>query len=404
MQTKQLDLFTDIINAYVCKGILTNEDLYSEVLPSNQKYSERHPVGESGEQHNLHHRKIRWHQQTLKKCGVLQRVGRGVWQIKEGFKKEITEATGGSKLLAFSTNLGIAIWANQRSIFSSLDEPIHLAITSPPYPLRDPRNYGNPNAAEYVDFICNEIEPIVRNLVPGGSIVLNISNDIFEHKSPARSLYVERMVIALHDRLGLHLMDRMIWANYSKPPGPTYWACVNRVQLCTSYEPIFWFTNDPLKVRSDNRRVLEQHSNRHAALISSGGEQRVTNFGDGAYRLKHGSFSNETKGKIPKNILERGHSCADTKAYRAYAKELGLPLHGAMFPTSIPDFFVRFLTQPGELVVDPFGGTTKTGLAAERLGRRWIVVDKIAQYLRGGAGMFRDAPGYKLSPFFESAF
>lgn len=91
----------------------------------------------------------------------------------------------------------------QQELFSDLDEPVHLCVTSPPFPLRIQRGYGNVDEAKWVDFITQALEPIVKNLVPGGSVVLNVSNDIFEAKSPSRSLYVERMVLALHDRLGL---------------------------------------------------------------------------------------------------------------------------------------------------------------------------------------------------------
>lgn len=235
-------------------------------------------------------------------------------------------------------------------------------------------------------------------LVPGGSIVLNIGNDVFLERSPARSMYAERLLLALHDRLGLHLMDRVPWVNYSKPPGPTWWACVNRVQLASAHELVYWLTNDPARVRSDNRRVLEAHSERHRELIAAGGERRTASYGDGAYRLRPGDFGSPTAGRIPRNVIERGHVCADTLRYRKHAAERGLPLHGAMYPTDIPDFFVRFLTEPGDLGVDPFGGTARTGLAAERLGRRWLVVEWMLQYLQGAAGLFRDSTGFELHP------
>lgn len=96
-------------------------------------------------------------------------------------------------------------------------------------------------------------------------------HNIFEAKRPSRSLYVERMVIALHDRLGLSLMDRWPWINLSKPPSPTHWACVNRYQLCSGWEPVFWFSNDPERVRSDNRRVLMPHTEKHQQFMAQGG-------------------------------------------------------------------------------------------------------------------------------------
>lgn len=402
----QLDLFTHVAAAYADApaSTLDNATLYGIVAEraglDPDELETRIPIGKAGALHNAAKRRIRWYQQTLKQLGVIERVDgeRGIWKLTENAGQDLQKAAAGVKLVAFSTDLGISVWSRCESVFGGLNEPIALCVTSPPYPLRQARAYGNPDEARYVDFICEALEPVVRNLVAGGSIVLNISNDIFEAKSPARSLYVERLILALHDRLGLSLMDRMPWVNFSKPPGPTWWACVNRVQLTTAYEPVFWFTNDPARVRSDNRRVLEAHSDRHLRLMQAGGAQRSAIYGDGAYRIRPDSYGRLTNGKIPRNVIQRGHACNDTLAYRQHAAALGVPAHGAMQPTSIPDFFIRFLTEPGDLVVDTFGGTIRTGLAAERLGRRWLVTEWILQYLRGAAELFRDFPGFGMHP------
>ncbi|EOX1519438.1 DNA methyltransferase [Vibrio cholerae] len=98
----------------------------------------------------------------------------------------------------------------------------------------------------------------------------------------------------------------------------------------------------------------------------------MVSYGDGAYRLRGNAFSNVTEGRIPKNVIQRGHRCADTLELRRIARELGLPPHPAMFPTDIPEMAIRFLTEEGDLVVDPFSGSNKSGLAAERNNRRWI--------------------------------
>lgn len=409
-QITQLDLFVHVAAAYAetPSSTLGNTALYDFVADragiDMAKFHARVPIGASGALRSTAKRKIRWYQQTLKQLGIIKRVAgeRGIWQLTESAGKNLHKAAAGVKLVAFSTELGVAVWGRNQDVFSRFDEPIALYISSPPYPLRKSRAYGNPDEAHYVDFICQALEPIVRSLIPGGSIVLNLSNDIFESKSPARSLYLERLTLALHDRLGLSLMDRLPWVNFSKPPGPTYWACVNRVQLTTAYELVLWFTNDPARVRSDNRRVLEAHSDRHIRLMQAGGAQRSAVYGDGAYKIRPDSYGRITEGKIPRNVILRGHGCNDTSAYRQHAKDLGLPVHGAMQPTSIPDFFIRLLTEPGELVVDTFGGTIRTGLAAERLGRRWFVTEWMLQYIRGSAELFREFPSFMMNPALAS--
>ena len=86
-------------------------------------------------------------------------------------------------------------------------------------------------------------------------------------------------------------------------------------------------------------------------------------YGDGAQTMAPGRYANATTRRIPRNVISRGHLCTDTDTYRQDAKRLNLPIHGAMQPLSIPDFLIRFLTDPDDLVIDPFGGSCTTGMA-----------------------------------------
>ena len=401
---QQMDLFGSVIEAYIQSDSipLNNTDLYSFVQSklkiSKNAMEQREPIGKAGTLHSPLKRKIRWYQQTLKKLGVIKKGKgeRGVWELSEQVRGGLNQAKPGVKLVAFSTSLGLAIWSSHEDVFKSgFDDEISLIFTSPPYPLRTERFYGGPGAGDYSSFICNSIEPLLKILRPGGSVVLQISQDIFEPKSPSRSVYIEKLIIALTEKMGLFLMDRIPWVNYSKPPGPTYWACVNRVQLSSAYEFILWFTNDPTRVRSDNRRVLAPHSENQKKLIARGGEQRTASYGDGSYRLRHGDFSRKTEGSIPRNVFEKGHNCLDTRLYRKVTQELGVPPHGAVFPTALPDFFIRFLTEPEDLVVDHFAGTGKTALAAQRNSRRWVITERIFEYLFGASRLFSGFDGFK---------
>lgn len=402
---QQLELFACVRDAYSAAPPdgLANDQLYETVATragvSRRELGRRSPIGRAGAMRSTAERATRWQQQTLKRLGLLERVDgvRGVWRLTAEGKRQLRRINPGFRMLAFSTHLGLAIWGRCEDVFPHIDVPITLALTSPPYPLRQPRAYGNPSEQEFVDFVCRAFEPIVRNLVAGGSICLNVTNDIFMRGLPSRSLYLERLVLALSGRLGLALMDRLIWHNPSKPPGPAQWASVSRVQLNVAYEPIYWFTNDPTKVKADNRRVLEPHTDRHLGLIAAGGERRQSEFGDGAYRINPGDFRNPTAGRIPRNVIVRGHSCADQNAYRRAARGLGLPVHAAAQPLAIARFLVEFLSSPGDLVVDPFSGSLTTAKAAEELARLWMATESIWEYLRGGAERFRHRPGFKLA-------
>ena len=229
----------------------------------------------------------------------------------------------------------------------------------------------------------------------GGSIALNVGNDIFMSGSPARSMYKERLLLALNDRFGLELMDQLIWHNASKAPGPIAWASKQRVQLNVAWEPIYWLTNDPSKVFSNNQRVLQPHSDKHLDFILKGGAQKREVKSDGAYTLKEGSYSNLTAGKIPRNVLQFGHSCPDNRQYQADAKAQGLTPHGATMPLKLAKFLVEFMTAPGQLVVDSMAGSMTTALAAEQLGRRWITTEPVVDYVMGAANRFKDCAGFQ---------
>lgn len=377
----------DIDNATLYRYVADRMELPPELL------NKREAVGRSEKQHNLTTRAIRWHQQTLRRLGVVTRVPgkRGIWRLVGEARDTLTQAPANVALVAFSTQLGVAIWSSWERVFPTLDEPLSVIITSPPYALKKPRAYGNPTLPEYIDFCVRALEPLVKHLVPGGCICLNVSADLFEPGTPARSLYRERLVIALHERLGLFKHDEIVWHNPSRAPTPIQWASKTRQQLNASWEPLYIFTNDPLRCRADNRRVLQPHTERHLRLMAKGGEQRERVNSDGAYRIRVGSYGKPTEGRIPRNVLSIGHRCQDQIRCKAEARARGLPPHGAPMPLAIADFLVKFLSEKGDLVADPFGGSCTTAKAAEQNGRRWITTDRCLEYLLAGSTRFPTA-------------
>lgn len=164
----QLDLFGHIAEVYARNpsGAVPNEALYESAaqlagIPMDT-VNHREPVGEDGKKYSVIKRKMRWHQQTLKQMGLLERAERGSWRLTEKGKQRLHKAEPHVAMLGFSTDLGIAIWGSCDRVFGSINEPITLCVTSPPYLLRKPRAYGNPqDVREYIDFICRSFEPVV---------------------------------------------------------------------------------------------------------------------------------------------------------------------------------------------------------------------------------------------------
>lgn len=114
---RQADLFDPLLQTYRQANEkdagVTNAVLYKTL----GLQADKAPVGEAGVCHNLAHRQVRWQQQTLRQLGLLERVPgkRGTWRLTP--KKDLTPAAPGVKLMAFSTHLGLGLWARCEDVF-----------------------------------------------------------------------------------------------------------------------------------------------------------------------------------------------------------------------------------------------------------------------------------------------
>lgn len=65
--------------------------------------------------------------------------------------------------------------------------------------------------------------------------------------------------------------------------------------------------------------------------------------------------------------------------------------HPAVFPVELPRFFIKLLTPEGGLVIDPFGGSGTTGVAAVKEKRKFILIDNNQEYCEFAQGrLLRD--------------
>jgi site-specific DNA-methyltransferase (cytosine-N4-specific) len=88
----------------------------------------------------------------------------------------------------------------------------------------------------------------------------------------------------------------------------------------------------------------------------------------------------------PTTMLKLGNNAAND-SYTEQCKRAGMKIHPARFPAALPAFFIKLLTDEGDLVLDPFAGSNTTGAVAEKLQRRWIAIENVEVYLE--ASKFR---------------
>src|SRR5205823_9773847 len=98
-------------------------------------------------------------------------------------------------------------------------------------------------------------------------------------------------------------------------------------------------------------------------------------------------FAIDNGGAIPSNLLQIPNTESNSR-YIQLCKALEIPVHPARFPLKLPLFFIEFLTEPGDIVLDIFAGSNTTGSAAEMVKRRWIVFEQEIIYLAASAFRF----------------
>jgi site-specific DNA-methyltransferase (cytosine-N4-specific) len=89
----------------------------------------------------------------------------------------------------------------------------------------------------------------------------------------------------------------------------------------------------------------------------------------------------------PNNLLKFGNNSAND-LYTERCKAAGIKIHPARFPAALPEFFIRLLTDEGDLILDPFAGSN-TGAVSQRLHRRRIAIEKsVEEYLQSSKFRF----------------
>lgn len=259
-------------------------------------------------------------------------------------------------------------------------------MTSPPFGLVRKKEYGNVAAEDYVEWFRPFGELFRRILKPNGSLVIDIGGS-WVPGQPVRSLYHYELLIMLCRECGFHLAEEFFWWNPAKLPTPAEWVTVRRIRVKDAVNCIWWLSPTPWP-KASNRRVLTPYSDAMKDLLRNGYRARLRPSGHDISE----KFSLDNGAAIPPNLLAIAHTESNS-FYLRYCKEHQLKPHPARFPAELPEFFVRMLTDPGDLVVDPFAGSCVTGEVSERLARKWICVDLVEVYLQGALGRFQPASG-----------
>lgn len=285
----------------------------------------------------------------------------------------------------YMTNWGAAHCGDSLRLLEELpDESVNLVLSSPPFALQREKEYGNKAQADYVEWLARFARLVQRKLRPDGSFVLDLGG-AYESGSPTRSLYNFRVAIHFCDVLGFHLAEDFYWHNPSKLPSPIEWVNKRKLRAKDSVNTVWWFgkTRWP---KADVTKVLAEYSDRMKKLLEAPDAFYTPKKRPSGHDIGK-AFGKDNGGAIPSNLLQIPNS-ESNGCYLRGCKSVGAKGHPARFPAKLPEFFIRFLTEPGDLVVDIFAGSNTTGSVAEREGRRWLAFDDRLDYLAASAFRF----------------
>lgn len=241
---------------------------------------------------------------------------------------------------------------------------VDLVMTSPPYAEARKKTYGGVCADEYCEWFKPIAAEIFRILKPAGSFILNISDNTIDGET---HLYTFELPIVLKRELGFKFIDPLIWHKKTAPPGRFKNRFKDSWEFCYHFSKQIDIKFNPQAVANKATDVsiarYLRHKDFHEAKSNTG-----SGFNNPNGNLREHALNGEAMA-LPGNVL---HLSSETT-------NVG---HPAPYPVDIPVFFIKALTDEGDLVYDPFMGSGTTAEAALRLGRNFIGSELKKEYVK----------------------
>jgi len=307
----------------------------------------------------------------------------------------------------FKTNLGKLFVGKCEEILPQLaslkkeEGKARLLFTSPPFPLKRKKRYGNLHGEAYLKWLESLAVTFSNVVADDGSIVIEMGN-AWEQGRPVQSLLPLKALLRFveNKRAKLRLCQEFVCYNPARLPSPAQWVTIDRIRVKDAFTRLWWMAKQD-RPEADNRRVLKKYSQAMEKLLA----RKSYNAGKrpSEHVLSEAGFLKDNKGAIPPNVVQfdddpppedflEYSNTGSVENYQRFCRENAITSHPARMPPKLAEFFIRFLTKPGDLVVDPFGGSNTVGHTAERLGRRWLTIEANELYAAASIARFDVGP------------
>ena len=289
-------------------------------------------------------------------------------------------------------------------VFEDIKGTVNLIVTSPPFPLVRKKRYGNETGEAYVEWIESLAKPMAEMLTDDGSIVIEIGN-AWEPGVPVMSTLPLEALLAFKRAAKLNLCQHVICHNPARLPSPAAWVNLKRVRLKDSFTHVWWLSKSA-NPKADNRKVLNPYSTDMKRLLKT--QKYNAGLRPSGHLISEKGFLTDHGGSISANVLEFDNELGPDSllkfsgtswdaGYRDYCKDAGLVAHPARMQASLSAFFIQFLTDESDLVLDPFAGSNTTGSVAEMLNRNWLGVEASRDYINGSRGRFEQFRQHQIA-------
>lgn len=284
----------------------------------------------------------------------------------------------------YETGLGKAYLGDTLEVIKEFPEKsVNLVLTSPPFALTSQKEYGNKQEQEYIEWFLKFSKEFHRILTDDGSFVVDLGG-AYLPGHPIRSIYQYELLCRMVKEQNYYLAQEFFHYNPARLPAPAEWVNVRRIRVKDSVNLVWWLSKTEYP-KADNKKVLRPYTEAMKSLLKKG---YVAKKRPSGHEITH-KFNKDHGGAIPPNVLELGNNDS-TSPYMLRSKENGGKPHPARFPKRFAEFFIKFLTDEQDLVLEPFAGSNTTGAVAEELNRRWVSCEINEEYMKNSLLRFSD--------------
>jgi DNA modification methylase len=229
---------------------------------------------------------------------------------------------------------------------------VDLVVTSPPYD--GIRHYGKKKVEWDFELLAHQIQRVLK---PGGVLCWNVGDQVIDGSESYSSF---KQAIHFKEQCGLVAYDTMIWRKscFSMPDKTRYY---------NAFEYVFVFTKGQIVTFNPIEDVKTKGQKIFGASTRRNKDGDMEPRPNGIEDLRYKEFTKRS------NVWD-GHTAAQENPCKKIA-------HPAKMPYWLARDLVRSFSNPGDTVLDPFGGSGTSGKAALSEGRSTILIEKLEIYL-----------------------